>query len=84
MEIPATGSLMGTPASISASVDPHVDAIDVEPLLDMTGDQPDRIRKIFVTERPPEELVLPGSMPDFTPVGRPILPVSPTEYGGML
>ncbi len=29
--IPATGALIGTPASISASVDPHTDAIEVEP-----------------------------------------------------
>ena len=29
--MPATGALMGTPASISASVDPQTDAIDVEP-----------------------------------------------------
>ena len=29
---PATGALIGTPASISARVDPQVDAIDVEPL----------------------------------------------------
>jgi hypothetical protein len=29
---PATGALIGTPASISARVEPHVDAIDVEPL----------------------------------------------------
>ncbi len=28
---PATGALIGTPASISASVEPHVEAIDVEP-----------------------------------------------------
>ena len=29
---PATGALIGTPASISASVEPQVEAIDVEPL----------------------------------------------------
>ena len=28
---PATGALIGTPASMSASVEPHVEAIDVEP-----------------------------------------------------
>jgi len=28
---PATGALIGTPASIRASVEPQVDAIDVEP-----------------------------------------------------
>ena len=29
--IPATGALIGTPASINDSVEPHTDAIDVEP-----------------------------------------------------
>ena len=32
MAMPATGSMIGTPASISDSVDAHTDAIDVEPL----------------------------------------------------
>ena len=29
--MPATGDLMGTPASISASVEPQTEAIDVDP-----------------------------------------------------
>ena len=29
--MPATGALIGTPASISDRVEPHTDAIDVEP-----------------------------------------------------
>ena len=29
--MPATGALIGTPASISDSVEPHTDAIEVEP-----------------------------------------------------
>ncbi len=29
--MPATGALIGTPASISERVEPHTDAIDVEP-----------------------------------------------------
>ena len=32
MAIPATGALIGTPASIRASVDPQTEAIDDEPL----------------------------------------------------
>ena len=32
MEIPATGSLMGTPASMSDRVPPHTDAMLLEPL----------------------------------------------------
>ncbi len=38
IEIPATGALIGTPASIRAKVDPQVDAIDVDPLLLMISD----------------------------------------------
>ena len=30
--MPATGALIGTPASISDRLDEHTDAIDVEPL----------------------------------------------------
>ena len=29
--MPATGALIGTPASINDSVEPHTDAIDVDP-----------------------------------------------------
>ena len=32
MAMPATGALIGTPASISASEPPHTEAIDEEPL----------------------------------------------------
>ena len=32
MAIPATGALIGTPASISDSVEPHTEAIELEPL----------------------------------------------------
>src|SRR5438270_649162 len=45
IEMPATGSLIGTPASISASVPPHTDAIDAAPvdplaLQDQVADDP--------------------------------------------
>ena len=36
--IPATGALIGTPASINDSVDPHTLAIDVEPFEASTSD----------------------------------------------
>ena len=36
MAIPATGAFSGTPASISDSVDPQTEPIDVEPFDDMT------------------------------------------------
>ncbi len=38
MAIPATGALIGTPASMSDRVEPHTDAIDVEPLEASTSD----------------------------------------------
>ena len=36
--MPATGALIGTPASISARVEPHTDAIEVEPLEESTSE----------------------------------------------
>ena len=36
-EIPATGALIGTPASISARVEPQIEACEVEPLEDSTS-----------------------------------------------
>ena len=38
MAIPATGALRGTPAAIIDSVDPHTEAIEVEPLDDRTSE----------------------------------------------
>ena len=37
-EMPATGRLIGTPASISASVEPQIEACDVDPFEDTTSD----------------------------------------------
>ena len=37
-EIPATGAVIGTPASISARVEPHTEPCEVEPLDEMTSD----------------------------------------------
>ena len=36
--MPATGALMGTPASMRDRVEAHTDAIDVEPLDDSTSE----------------------------------------------
>ena len=36
--MPATGALMGTPASMSDSEDPHTDAMEVEPFEDSTSE----------------------------------------------
>ena len=38
MAMPATGALMGTPASMSDSDEAHTDAIEVEPFDDSTSD----------------------------------------------
>jgi len=38
MAIPETGALMGTPASIRARVEPHTEAMEVEPLEERTSD----------------------------------------------
>ena len=38
MAMPATGALIGTPASISASVEPQVEPIEVEPFDSKTSD----------------------------------------------
>ena len=38
MAMPETGALMGTPASMSASVEPHVDAIEEEPFDSMISE----------------------------------------------
>ena len=37
-EIPATGALIGTPASISASVEPQIEPCEVEPFEERTSD----------------------------------------------
>ena len=38
MAMPATGALMGTPASISDSVDEHTEPMEVDPLDESTSD----------------------------------------------
>ena len=37
-EIPATGAFIGTPASMRASVEPHILPCDVEPFEERTSD----------------------------------------------
>ncbi len=37
-EMPATGSLIGTPASISARVEPQIEPCEVEPLEESTSE----------------------------------------------
>jgi polyribonucleotide nucleotidyltransferase len=40
MAIPATGALIGTPASINARLVPHTDAIELEPLDSVISEEP--------------------------------------------
>ena len=41
--MPATGALIGTPAAISESVDPHTDAMDVDPFEASTSETTRRV-----------------------------------------
>ena len=72
MAMPATGRSSGTPASISASDDPHTVAIDEEPLLSVISrDHAQRVRELVLrrqqrVDRPPGEL----AVADLTPAGR--------------
>src|SRR3989338_6147492 len=84
--IPATGRLIGTPASISASVDEHTVAIEVEPF---DARHSETIRIVYGNC----SLVGRTTRTDFSasapcPIIRrfmpPKRPVSPTENGGKL
>ena len=83
--IPATGSLIGTPASINAKDVPQTVAIEEEPLDSVISETTLKVygNASFVGN---EELIaLQANLPwpiSLLPV--PILPVSPTEKGGKL
>ena len=70
-EIPATGALIGTPASISASVEPQTEACEVEPLEDRTSDtQTDRIGEFLNGGKHGNERALrQRAVPDFAAAG---------------
>ena len=84
--MPATGALIGTPASISDSDEAHTDAIEVEPFeRQHLGHEAERVG----------ELLLAGTTgssarsarrpwPISRRLGRPTRPVSPLAWGGML
>ena len=83
---PATGALIGTPASMSASVEPHVDAIDVDPF-DVTDSDTSRMTYgksswLGRTGRRARSARLP--CPISRRPGPRIGLFSPVEYGGML
>ena len=83
---PATGALIGTPASMRASVEPQVDAIDVEPL-DVTHSDTSRMTygksaADGSTGRSARSARWP--CPISRRPGPRIILFSPVEYGGML
>ena len=84
--IPATGALMGTPASISDSVDPHTLAIDVEPFEASTSDTRRRAygnsSSVGTTGINARSASAPW--PISRRRGEPTRPVSPVENGGKL
>src|SRR3989344_3077728 len=86
MEIPATGSFIGTPASMSASVDPQAEAIDVDPALDRTSET----TLIVYGNSSPEGIIgliafsASAPWPISRLAGAPLRLTSPTENGGKL
>ena len=86
MAIPATGALIGTPASMRDSVEAHTDAIEVEPFEARTSETSLRAygnsstggttgRRALSARRP---------WPISRRLGLPTRPVSPLADGGML
>src|SRR6478672_205968 len=85
-EMPATGRLIGTPASISASVPPHTDAIEEEPFDSRISDTSRIVYGNFVGGGSTALSDRSASIP--WPISRRPGPRiglhSPTEYGGKL
>ena len=84
--MPATGALIGTPASISESVEPQTDAIEVEPFDASTSET---TRSVYghswesgTTGSNARSASAPW--PISRRFGEPTLPVSPVENGGKL
>ena len=85
MAIPATGSAIGTAASINAREDPHTVAIDDDPFDSVISDTIRKVYGKFSFLGNEEFNALQANLPcptSLLPV--PILPVSPTENGGKL
>src|SRR3546814_13994430 len=84
--MPATGALIGTPASINASDEPQTDAIDEEPFDSVISET---MRMVYgtssivgITARTPRLARRPWPISRrFWPIMR---PASPTESGGKL
>ena len=84
--IPATCSFIGTPAAISDKEPPHIDAWDDEPFDSVISDT-----TLIVYGNSSSDgityfnaLSANDPCPNSLLPGLPILPVSPTEYGGKL
>src|SRR3990167_3147646 len=84
--IPAAGETIGTPPSISASDDPHTEAIELEPLDPRISDtirivygNVSREGMIGISARSAS-----APCPITRRPGAPMRPVSPTENGGKL
>ena len=86
MATPATGALIGTPASISARLVPQTEAMELEPLdsriSDTTRMTYGNFSKSGMTALTPRLARLPW--PISRRFGEPIMPVSPTLNGGKL
>ena len=83
---PATGALIGTPASISARLVPQTEAIELEPfdsrISDTTRMTYGNVVMSGITAATPRRARLPW--PISRRFGEPIMPVSPTQNGGKL
>ena len=85
--MPATGALIGTPASISASVPPHTVAIDDEPFdSGISRDDADRVGELLCARQHARERALGEvAVADLAAAGAAHRAcVSPTENGGKL
>src|ERR671936_1855494 len=84
MAMPLTGRLIGTPASISASVEPQTDPIDEEPFDSSVSET----RRIVYGNSDAGGIIDSSARCASAPwpmsrrFGPRIIPVSPTEYGG--
>ena len=84
--MPATGRLIGTPASISASEEPQTDAIDEEPLDSVISET---TRTVYGKASIPGIIASTPRLarrpwPISRRLGAPKRPVSPTQNGGKL
>ena len=84
--MPATGALIGTPASISESVEPQTDAIDDDPFDSMISDTSRSVygnsSALGMTGTSARSASAPWPMS--RRLGPRMNPVSPTENGGKL